>query len=104
MSRSVVAKSSSMPTALVVCAAAVARHAALVTTMSKRNTANLPERVMGHASFGCDGRDARGSLSRRDPHVAGVDGELEAGQEAHAEQAIDALSKGAFGIVLNDDW
>src|SRR4030095_17184413 len=46
----------------------------------------------------------RVALPRRYPHVSRVDGELEAGQEAHAEQAIDALSKGAFGIVLNDDW
>src|SRR5258705_1259898 len=46
---------------------------------------------------------ARCSLPPRDSHVSGIDGELEAGQEAHAKQAIDALAKGAFGIIMNDD-
>src|SRR3954449_12647197 len=46
---------------------------------------------------------ARGLLPGRESHVLGIDRELEAGQKAHAEQAIDALAKRDFGIILDDD-
>src|SRR5215467_12417183 len=95
----------SMSAAPGLCAAAGVRDAALAMIMSEKNRANLPERVMRCLVrlWGPDCSRICCSLPRRDSHVSGINGDLEAGQEAHAEQAIDALSKETLDIILNDD-